>query len=355
MHGVDRGLELVGPRLVQGEALPDQLVSLVDHRCVPQRAVLLVESDQHSLAHAGRSARVDQQHQRQQPVDLRLAAERRGRGEHLPQLAGQPDRLGGQIGAQRLAGGAEVALVEDQVEHGEHRGHPLRNVLRTRDAVGDVRRLDLLLGAGDPLGHRRLGDEEGGGDLGHGEATEQPERESHAVLRSEGGVAAGEHQPQPVVLDGAGRFGRRVVVHAGHLRVLLLAPLLATDPVERLVAGHRGQPAARVGRQALDGPALGGDDQRLAGGVLGQVEVTETTGQAGHHTAVLGAEDGRELCSRVVSRAARRRGVAHSDWNGRTSTAPMHAADPFLAISRAASRSGASTTQKPPSCSLVSA
>ena len=44
-----------------------------------------------------------------------------------------------------------------------------------------------------------------------------------------------------------------------------------------------------------------------------------------------------------------------SSWNGRTSTGPMHAAEPFAAHASAASRSGTAMTQKPPSCSFVSA
>src|SRR6267154_6792184 len=42
-------------------------------------------------------------------------------------------------------------------------------------------------------------------------------------------------------------------------------------------------------------------------------------------------------------------------WNGRTSTGAPQAADPLAAHSSAASRSAAVMTQKPPSCSLVSA
>src|ERR1035438_9858746 len=44
-----------------------------------------------------------------------------------------------------------------------------------------------------------------------------------------------------------------------------------------------------------------------------------------------------------------------SSWNGRTSTGAPQAADPLAAQSRAASRSATLMTQKPPSCSLVSA
>src|SRR5215831_8156100 len=42
-------------------------------------------------------------------------------------------------------------------------------------------------------------------------------------------------------------------------------------------------------------------------------------------------------------------------WNGRTSTGAPQASEPLAAQASAASRSGAVMTQKPPSCSLVSA
>src|SRR5215467_5671559 len=44
-----------------------------------------------------------------------------------------------------------------------------------------------------------------------------------------------------------------------------------------------------------------------------------------------------------------------TSWNGRTSTGAPQASDPLAAQASAASRSGAVMTQKPPSCSLVSA
>src|SRR3712207_6907306 len=44
----------------------------------------------------------------------------------------------------------QVALVEDQVEDGEHPGDPGGKLLPGRHAVGDPRRLDLRLGPGDP-------------------------------------------------------------------------------------------------------------------------------------------------------------------------------------------------------------
>ena len=68
------------------------------------------------------------------------------------------------------------------------------------------------------------------------------------------------------------------------------------------------QPGARVVRDAVARPALGGDRERLLGGLLGEVEVAEEADQRGEHAAPLVAEDLLEQCQRSTS--------------GRTSTAP---------------------------------
>ena len=50
-----------------------------------------------------------------------------------------------------------VALVEDQVDDGEHRGEPVGQQVVGRHAERDPGGLDLALGAHEPLRHRRLG------------------------------------------------------------------------------------------------------------------------------------------------------------------------------------------------------
>jgi hypothetical protein len=58
---------------------------------------------------------------------------------------------------------------------------------------------DLRLGPHDPLGHRRLRDHEGPGDLGRREAAEQSEGQRDLSQAGKGRMAAGEHQAEPVV------------------------------------------------------------------------------------------------------------------------------------------------------------
>ena len=85
-----------------------------------------------------------EEHQREQPARLGLL---RGEGE----LAGEPDRLAGQVHPARVAGRV------DEVEHAQHDGE-VAGLVQAAPAQG-------ALGAADPLRHRRLGDVEGVGDL----------------------------------------------------------------------------------------------------------------------------------------------------------------------------------------------
>ena len=61
-----------------------------------------------------RRARVVQQHQGEQPVDLGIVHQGR-------ELSGEPDRLGREVDVAR------VALVEDEVEHAHHRARRRRD------------------------------------------------------------------------------------------------------------------------------------------------------------------------------------------------------------------------------------
>src|SRR5206468_8752517 len=91
--------------------------------------------------------------------------------------------------------------------------------------------------------------------------------------------------------------------------------------------------------------------------LFGQIDVAEEADQGGHGPAELstkGALDQARVHRGRIRHGGRRQASGRS-WNGRTSTAPRQAADPLRAHSRAASRSGTSMIQKPPTCSLVSA
>ena len=78
--------------------------------------------------------------------------------------------------------------------------------------------------------------------------------------------------------------------HLQQLRLVGERPL-AADAVDRPVAGGGDQPGSRVRRRAVARPALGGDRERLLGGLLGEVEVAEEADQGGEDAAPLLAED----------------------------------------------------------------
>jgi hypothetical protein len=76
-------------------------------------------------------------------------------------------------------------------------------------------------------------------------------------------VTAGEDQPEPLVVDRAEGLGRVIVVDHLSLLVLVVALVLAPDPVDGLAVGGGGQPGAAVGGYAVGRPPLDGGRERL--------------------------------------------------------------------------------------------
>ena len=142
-------------------------------------------------------------------------------------------------------------------------------------------------------------------------------------------MAAGEDEPQPVVLDRAGRLGRAVVVHHQGRLVLGVALGLATEPVDRLAGGRGGEPSAGVGRYAVSWPSLRGRSESLGRGFLGQVEVAEAAREAGDHPRPLLLVDaGDRLRDGGLGHGSIRACTDSSVRKGRTSTVPRQAFDP---------------------------
>jgi hypothetical protein len=137
-------------------------------------------------------------------------------------------------------------------------------------------------------------------------------------------MAAGEDELQALVGDRL--VVERVVEHGvRHLQQpgLRGEHPLAADAVDRAVARGRHEPAARVRRDPVARPSLGGDGEGLLGGLLGAIEVAEEADQRGEHASPLRAED-------LLDQRSTR---------GRTSIAPpMRAAGMRAASSIAVSR-----------------
>ena len=251
---------------------------LLDVLAPPARPVLI--GQQHQLAGAGESCftpSVLQQHEGEQGPHVGLAGQQ---GLDRPR---QDDRLRGQLGAHRcVAARRRVALGEHQVQHHQHAAQPHAELVRCRHAERDAGGGDLLLGPGDALGHRRLRYEEEASDLGDAQPTDEAQRERHAGLHLQCGVAADEHEAQPLVVDrGLARSHQFVVhpflearcdvVHHELGQAALVGGLGAhaiDDPAPR-----RGQEPRRgvVGHAVLT-PPDGGGDERLLHAVLGEVE-----------------------------------------------------------------------------------
>ncbi len=256
----------------------NQLDALVDLGAVPGRPVLLLERDEVAIGPRARhQARIVEQHQREQPDRLRLL------GHQLDDEPSEPDRLGAQLRShQRFATGRTVALVEDQVDDGEHGGEPIRQHLGRRHLVRDAGVADLPLGAHESLRHRRLLDKERPRDLAGLEAGDRAQGERDLRVRGECRVAAGEDQPQPVVRERAVRgFAARVILgelvfQGGHPleRVALaLQGLLTAQPVDRFAAAGGQDPRSRRPGDAFARPVFERGRKRVLERVLGELEV----------------------------------------------------------------------------------
>ena len=129
---------------------------------------------------------------------------------------------------------------------------------------------DRLLRAADPLGHRRLGNQEGVRDLGGRQAADRSERQGELRRHRERRVTAQEQERERVVpLGDRSRLGH---VEDRDLFLATTAGALAAPPVDQPPGGHRDEPGSRVLGHALLGPLHRGGEQRLLDRVLARVE-----------------------------------------------------------------------------------
>jgi hypothetical protein len=118
-------------------------------------------------------------------------------------------------------------------------------------------------------------------------------------------MAAGEDQPQPVVLQElvvlVGGVGGLVVEPGRQLAKGGVEPGPPPQPVDGLEAAGRDQPGARVGRQAVARPLRQRRRERVLERLLGQVEVAEHPDQGGQDPARLGPVEALDLRSRAAA------------------------------------------------------
>ncbi|KZM76648.1 hypothetical protein A0J59_20105 [Cellulosimicrobium sp. I38E] len=323
----DRRLHLVRPDEPVGERRGDDPDALDDLGVVPAGPVLLGE--RHELAaRAGPGAApgVREEHEREQPRDLRVVRQQR---VHRP---GQADRLAGQVRAPQVRPrGRRVALGEHDVEDAQDRGEPRVPLARPRGRERAVERGEAPLRARDALGHGRLGDAERTGDLRRREPTDGPQRQRDGARGRQVGVAAEEEEGERVVdvtrsrarVDlsrhlvgrdrrprgpgrarepGRGEPRRRRV--APRRRLLPTAPRdVGPDRVHEPAFRDAHEPGPRVVGDPVRRPAGRGREQRLLERVLGVGEVAATPDEE--------AEDARpEVPQQVLDRLGGRGGHA---------------------------------------------
>ena len=135
-------------------------------------------------------------------------------------------------------------------------------------------------------------------------------------------MAAGEDQLQPLI----GELGLiehlDLVLHC--LRHLQETGLrgerpIASEAVDRSVAGGDDQPGAGIRRRAILGPAFGRDRERVLRGFLRELEVAEVADQRRHNATPLLAERLLDSC--------------HGSTSGRISIAPPRRAAGIWAAS----------------------
>ncbi len=163
-----------------------------------------------------------------------------------------------------------------------------------------------LLGAADPLRHRRLGHEERARDLRGRQPADGAQRERDRRRRRERGVAAHEEQDERVVVLRSARCSRprqRRGRSSGRLRHAATVPrgggARSRCARGRSSAARRRESASRAGCRACPAPATGrGGDQRFLHRVFGRGEVAEAPDDGAEHLR-------RELAQQVLGRDSR--------------------------------------------------
>ena len=148
----------------------------------------------------------------------------------------------------------------------------------------------LRFGAGQALGHRRLGVEKGAGNLGGGKSGDGPQGQGDAGLGFKRRVAAGEDQAQAFVGDHFGILLGLVAGQDGQGLGLGGVAGGAAQAVDGLAEGDADQP----GLGALGHAGLGPMHKGRSGGVLqrilGQLEIAHAGDQGSKDAPPVGAQ-----------------------------------------------------------------
>ncbi len=178
--------------------------------------------------------------------------------------------------ASSHSAGCRIALVEDEVDHLQHRRQPPGELAAARHLERDLRVGQGPLGAHDALGNCWLGDEECPRDLVGGQPAEQPKCQRDARLGCEHRMAGDEDQAQQIVADVL--VDRRVEVAvtrfllglevASDFLLLALESRFAAQHIDRPMLRRAHEPRPRIARHARFWPLLERRHQRVLGQLL---------------------------------------------------------------------------------------
>ncbi len=187
-------------------------------------------------------------HQRNKPVHLRFF------GREACQNAAHAQRLLTELWTYPVvAGRRRVALVEDQIEDGKHRGKARRALVPVRDLERHTLLGEHLLGANDALGNGRLRNEKGARDLLGGQAADQSQGKCDLRLGRQNWMAGGEHETKQIVADVFVErligIRRRILLELEFVaeRVMLaFGELVAAEAVDGAMFGGRHEPGTWI-------------------------------------------------------------------------------------------------------------
>ena len=264
---------------------------------VPSPPILIEQ--QHRLAlrpDARRGARRLDLHQRHQAVHFRF--HRRQSRQH----ASEPLRV---LAERRphpvVAGGGGVALVENQVDHFEHRREPHGELGPGRHFVRHLLFGERALGADDALLNGRFGGEKRPRNLRRGEAGQQLQRQRHARFGRQHRMTRGEDQPQQIIADivfeSGVEVGHVVRLHfVDQLLVLVLGERVMAEVIDAAAFGDRHQPRRRIARNALGRPLFERRDQRVLREVFGKTDIARHARQRRNQLRRLRSSKPRRWC-----------------------------------------------------------
>ena len=178
----------------------------------------------------------------------------------------------------------------------QHRVQPAGQVGPRRYFVGNARVPDLGLCAHDALSQGGRLREERVSDLFGAEVADLAQRQRDLGVRRQGRMAAGEDQPQLVVVyalliarHAVPRFGVELL---GDLRQRCIEPSAPPQAVDRLEAARRHEPRPGVRGHTVLRPTLDRRGEGVMQRLLGEVKVAEQADQGGENATRLGAVDG---------------------------------------------------------------